>query len=128
MDSTAVLVVWDDWGGWYDHVPPPGPRTYGGLGFRVPLIAVSPYAKRGYVAHADYEFGSIVNFVENNWGLPSLGTTDVRAADFTNDFFDFTQSPRPYQTIQGALLARIFRRPAAVEPSGRRRISLSGAS
>lgn len=109
-DTTAILVVWDDWGGWYDHVPPPGPRSFGGLGFRVPLIAISPYAKRGYVSHAQYEFGSIVKFVENNWGLPRLGTTDVRAADFTGDFFDFAQSPRTFVPIQAKYSRAFFER------------------
>jgi phospholipase C len=106
-NSTAILIVWDDWGGWYDHVAPPGDRSFGGLGFRVPFIVVSPYAKRGYVTHAQYEFGSIVRFVEDNWGLPRLGTTDVRAADFANDVFDFTQSPRPFEPI-GAPYSRTY--------------------
>jgi phospholipase C len=98
-DSTAIVIVWDDWGGWYDHVPPPGHQNSGGLGFRVPMIIVSPYAKVGYVSHTQYEFGSIIKFVENNWGLPRLNTTDVRAADFTSDFFSFNGKPRPFVTI-----------------------------
>jgi phospholipase C len=97
--STAILIVWDDWGGWYDHVPPPGTHRSGGLGFRVPLLAVSAYARTGYVAHAQYEFGSIVRFVEDNWSLGRLGTTDQTSADFVNDFFDFTQKPRPFVPI-----------------------------
>jgi phospholipase C len=99
-NTTAILVVWDDWGGWYDHVAPPGPLHYGGLGFRVPLIAVAPYAKAGYISHNQYELGSIVRFVEDNWGLGSLGTTDRRAADFAGDFFDFAQQPRKFVPIQ----------------------------
>src|SRR5579871_3135689 len=98
--TTAIIVVWDDWGGWYDHVRPPGPQRSGGLGFRVPLIAVSPYAKDGYVSHSVYEFGSIVRFVEDNWSLGRLGTTDSTSADYTDDFFDFTQAPRAFQPIQ----------------------------
>jgi phospholipase C len=94
--STAIIVVWDDWGGWYDHVAPPLPVQFGGLGFRVPMLVVSPFAKRGYVMHADYEFGSILKVIEQNWGLPPLGTTDVRAASFINDAFDFGQSPRGF--------------------------------
>jgi phospholipase C len=97
--STVILIVWDDWGGWYDHVAPPGPREDGGLGFRVPMIVVSPYAKGGYISHERYEFGSIVRFVEDNWRLPRLGTTDVRAADFTKDFFDFSQKPRSFVPV-----------------------------
>ena len=57
-NTTAVVVVWDDWGGWYDHVAPPGTRRFGGLGFRVPAIFISPYSKDGYVAHDEYEFGA----------------------------------------------------------------------
>jgi phospholipase C len=97
--ETAILIVWDDWGGWYDHVAPPGPRRFGGLGFRVPLIVVSPYAKAGYVSHNEYEFGSIIRFVEDNWNLARLGTTDVRANDFVKDFFDFTRAPRKFKSI-----------------------------
>ena len=100
-NTTAIVIVWDDWGGWYDHVAPPGPRRYGGLGFRVPMIVVSPYAKSGYVSHRRYELGSIVRFVEDNWHLPQLGTTDVRAADFVDDFFDFTQPPRKFEPTAG---------------------------
>ncbi len=98
--STVVIVVWDDWGGWYDHVPPPAPIEYGGLGFRVPMLVVSPFAKRGYVMHSDYEFGSIIKLVEENWDLPSLGTTDERAASFVNDAFNFNQSPRSFTPLE----------------------------
>jgi len=97
--TTAILIVWDDWGGWYDHVAPPGARQYGGLGFRVPLLAVAPYAKTGYVAHTVYQLGSIVRFVEDNWELGRLGTTDVHSADFAGDFFDFSQNPRKFVPI-----------------------------
>jgi phospholipase C len=107
-NSTAILVVWDDWGGWYDHVAPPGPRRYGGLGFRVPLIAVSPYAKTGYVSHRQYEFGSIVRFVEENWNLGTLGTTDEISADFANDFFDFAQQPRQFAPIHAEYSKSFF--------------------
>ena len=93
--------MWDDWGGWYDHVRPPGRHRYGGLGFRVPLIVVSPFAKRGYISHTNYELGSIVRFIEDNWNLPRLGTTDATSADFVGDFFDFTQTPREYVPIRG---------------------------
>jgi phospholipase C len=95
-NTTAILVVLDDWGGWYDHVAPPGPFRSGGLGFRVPLLAISPYAKTGYVSHGVYQLGSIVRFVEDNWRLGRLGTTDETSADFVDDFFDFTQAPRKF--------------------------------
>ncbi|MEO9026253.1 MAG: alkaline phosphatase family protein [Candidatus Tumulicola sp.] len=96
--STAIVIVWDDWGGFYDHVPPPQ-LDYQGLGFRVPLMVVSPYAKKGYVSHTQYEFGSILKFVESTFGLPSLGTTDARANNLTN-VFNFQQAPRPFVPIK----------------------------
>jgi len=83
--NTAIFVVWDDWGGWYDHVPPPQ-LDANGLGIRVPLIVVSPFAKSGYVSHVQHEFGSILKFTEEQFGLPSLGTTDVRADDLSDCF------------------------------------------
>ncbi len=92
--TTAIVIVWDDWGGWYDHVAPPGSHRYGGLGFRVPMIVVSPYSRPGYVSHNTYEFGSIVKLVEENWQLPPLGTTDAHAPDFVRDFFDFSKARR----------------------------------
>jgi phospholipase C len=95
--STAILIVWDDWGGWYDHVPPPQLDVMG-LGFRVPLIVVSPYARHGYVTHVQHEFGSILHFTEETFGLPSLGTADARA-DALADCFDFTQAVTPLQPI-----------------------------
>jgi len=88
--STAIIVVWDDWGGWYDHVPPPQ-LDYSGLGFRVPMIVISPYAKQGYVSHKQYEFGSILRFVEDIWSLGRLDTTDTRANSIDEDF-DFTRA------------------------------------
>lgn len=107
--STAIIVVWDDWGGFYDHVSPPK-VDYQGLGFRVPLIAISAYAKKGHVSHAVYEFGSILRFAEDNWGLGTLHATDERAADFMNDFFSFSQEPRPFTPISAKYPADYFER------------------
>ncbi len=103
--TSAVIVVWDDWGGFYDHEPPPFFDQWGGLGFRVPMLVVSPYAreaypsKPGYISHTQYEFGSILKFVEDVWGLGSLGSTDERATSIV-DCFDFTQPPRSFTPIQ----------------------------
>jgi phospholipase C len=96
-NSTAIFITWDDWGGWYDHVIPPSVDMMG-LGFRVPLIVVSPYAKHGYVSHVTHEFGGFLKFIEEQFGLPSLNTRDAMSDDFS-DCFDFTQSPSPYQTV-----------------------------
>lgn len=87
-NDTALFVTWDDPGGWYDHVAPQQ-LDRNGLGFRVPLVVVSKYAKRGYVSHARHEYASLLKFLEYNWKLPSLGTTDRRADNLT-DFFDFS--------------------------------------
>jgi phospholipase C len=104
-NNTAILIVWDDWGGLYDHVRP-AQISSDGLGFRVPLIVVSPYAKAGYVSHVNHEFGSILHFTENIFGLPSLQTADARADDLA-DCFDFAQSPRAFQPIDAPAYRRI---------------------
>jgi|HubBroStandDraft_4_1064222.scaffolds.fasta_scaffold00035_17 phospholipase C len=96
-NSTAILVVWDDWGGWYDHVAPPQLDRMG-LGPRVPFIVISPWAKHHYVSHQQYEFGSILKFVEAAFALPSLRTTDDRAAGLA-DCFDFSQRPETFEPI-----------------------------
>jgi phospholipase C len=105
-NTTAIFVVWDDWGGVYDHVAPKQ-IDYQGLGFRVPMLVVSPYAKKGVVSHTQYEFGSIVKFVESTWSLGSLGTTDARANSL-GDAFDFSQSPRPFSPIQSKFSRSYF--------------------
>lgn len=90
--STAIVVLWDDWGGEYDHVPPPQ-LDWKGLGIRVPLLIVSAYSKPGYISHTQYEFGSILKFAEETFGLPSLYSTDARATSIS-DSFDFTKATR----------------------------------
>jgi phospholipase C len=96
-NDTAIFVMWDDWGGWYDHVRPKIYNSYE-LGFRVPLIVISPYAKHRHVSHVHYEFGSVLKFTERTFGLKSLGTTDVRAHDL-DDMFDFSQKPMKFKQI-----------------------------
>lgn len=115
--NTAIFIVWDDWGGWYDHVPPSSIANAYEYGFRVPLIVVSPYAKAAYVSHVNHDFGSILHFVEEVYGLPSLGYADARADDFL-DCFDFTQPPRTYQPVAAKYSARYFltRREPALDP------------
>ena len=94
-NSTAIFLLWDDWGGWYDHAPPPI-VDFDGLGVRVPLIVISPYSRRG-VAHTTYEFGSLLSFVEQNFGMPPLAHSDSRANPLGGgDVFDFNQPPRAY--------------------------------
>jgi phospholipase C len=96
-NTTAIFVVWDDWGGWYDHVTPQILNSYE-LGFRVPLIVISPYARVHNVSHVPHEFGSILKFTEKTFGLGSLGTTDERSDDLF-DCFDFNKQPAPFNPI-----------------------------
>ena len=91
-NSTVVFLLWDDFGGFYDHVPPPGLDIYG-LGPRVPLIIISPWVKQG-VVHTQYEFSSMLKFAETLYGLPALTQRDAQAADML-DAFNFTQTPLP---------------------------------
>jgi phospholipase C len=101
--STAIVVLWDDWGGEYDNVPPPQLDGQG-LGMRVPMLLISPYAKEtspsqpGYISHTQYEFGSVLRFIEDNWNLGRLGTSDTRANSII-DCFDFSQPPRTFTPI-----------------------------
>jgi phospholipase C len=109
-DSTAIVIVWDDWGGLYDN-DPPKQVAYGGLGFRVPAIVVSPYAKAGYISKTNYEFGSILRYVEDNWNLGRLKTSDTRAASII-DCFDYSQTPITFEPIESSLKKEYFIRRA----------------
>jgi phospholipase C len=105
-NDTVILVTWDDWGGWYDHAKPQIYNSYE-LGFRVPLVVISPYAKPGYVSHTRYEFGSILKFIEETFGLPPLDTTDVRANDL-DDCFNFGMRARRFKRIPAAYPGSYF--------------------
>jgi phospholipase C len=96
--TTAIFVAWDDFGGFYDHVPPPVLDKFG-LGPRVPLLVISPYALQGHISHTQYEFGSILKFIENRFGLPALTARDSAANDL-EDAFDFTQPARAPLVLQ----------------------------
>lgn len=114
-NNTVIFVTWDDWGGWYDHVSPPQLDNMG-LGFRVPLIVVSPFAKRAYVSHVQHEFGSILKFTEEQFGLPSLGTTDARADDLS-DCFNFGQRLEKFVPVKTRIPPTFFiHQPASSEP------------
>ena len=103
--DTAIIFTMDDFGGWYDHVPPP--RQYGcdaahpyGLGFRLPLIVISPYARPGFVFKEVSEQASIPRFIEKIFGATkTLSDLDPAAQDGqANDLmgaFDFNQAPLP---------------------------------
>ena len=95
--STAIFLTWDDYGGFYDHVPPPQVDGFG-FGIRVPLLVISPYAKRGVVDHRPGEFSSVLRFIEDNWGLGRLTHRDRDADNLSYDF-DFSQEPRPPEPL-----------------------------
>ena len=113
--NTAIIITWDDWGGWYDHVAPKvindGVSWGSGYvyGFRVPLVIVSPYAKAKYISHVTHDFGSILNFIETTYGMPSgsLGYADAYADDLS-DCFNLTQSPITFQTVPAPVDAAHF--------------------
>jgi phospholipase C len=92
-NTTAVFVTWDDYGGFYDHVPPPGLDQFG-LGPRVPLLIISPYVKPGFISKTEYELSSFLTFVERRFQLEPLTARDANANDM-EDSFDFTQNPSP---------------------------------
>ena len=109
-DHVAILFTYDDFGGWYDHVAPP--RQYGcdavrpyGLGFRLPAIIISPYAKKGYIMKSVADQASLPKFVETVFGLQSLNSLDPAAQDGPDandllDAFDFTQLPNAPVVLQ----------------------------
>ncbi len=123
-NNTAIIIMYDDWGGWYDHVVPPqiaDPRTgaFEGLGIRTPLIVVSPYSKHNYVSHAQHEVASSLHFIEKIFGLTSIAsyTADARA-DSLDDMFDFTQSPSVFKPIPTTLtVTSIMQQKPATKPA-----------
>jgi len=118
--DTAIIITWDDWGGWYDHVSPAAPTGPGVIssyeyGLRVPLIVVSPYAKAAYVSHQVNDFGSILKFIEGTFGLsnvaPGASPAYADATSVTGDLsdcFDFNQTPLTFQTIPAPMDAKYF--------------------
>jgi phospholipase C len=91
--TTVIVLTWDDFGGFYDHVPPPTVDFYG-LGIRVPLIVISPYVREGIVSHTVYEPASVLQLIETRYKLKPLTNRDVIANSLL-DMFDFSQSPAP---------------------------------
>jgi len=117
--DTAIVITWDDWGGWTDHEPPPSlgnlpcvssncPASYQ-FGFRVPLIVVSAYTPAGFIDDTQLDFGSILRMIEGINQAPegALGFADQRATSDLQEFFTLT-APRPYVTIPAALDANFF--------------------
>jgi phospholipase C len=90
--STAVVLTWDDFGGFYDHVPPPHVDLYG-MGPRVPALIISPWAKRGFIDNRTMEFSSVFRLIETIFDLPPLTARDANAYDMLSAF-DFHQTPQ----------------------------------
>jgi phospholipase C len=96
-ERSAFLWSYDDWGGWYDHVPPPQVDE-DGYGFRVPALLVSPYAKKGHIESTVMDYTSALKFIEENWDIPPLAERDANANSIITAF-DFDQPPRPAKFI-----------------------------
>jgi len=114
--DTAIIITWDDWGGWYDHEPPtilPGVEGDYQYGFRVPMIVVSAYTPQGYVDNTRHDFGSILRFIEYNFsnlGLTEgeLGFADSRSTSDLREFFNPFRGPRPFKPIAAPKNADFF--------------------
>ena len=112
-ENTAILITWDDWGGWYDHEKPTvmalpeGDYQYG---FRVPLLVVSAYTPAGYINNNRHDFGSILRFIEQNFGIAegALNFADARAKNDLTGFFDLALAPRVFHTIRAPKSASFF--------------------
>jgi phospholipase C len=107
-NNTAIVVLWDDWGGWYDHVAPPQLDAMG-LGFRVPMMLISPWSKHNYVSHVQHEMASVDKLIESVWGIAPMAAADTRA-DALDDCFDFTQTPAPFRAFSTKRRAADFLR------------------
>ena len=111
--DTAIVITWDDWGGWYDHVAPPvltGPQGSYQQGFRVPLLVVSAYTPPAYVSNVPHDFGSILRFIQGVFHIPegSLGFADERADSDLHLFFDFQRATPAFKVIPAPLDADFF--------------------
>jgi phospholipase C len=112
--NTVLVITWDDYGGFYDHVPPPQVDQYG-YGPRVPTLVISPYARPGHIDHTTYDFTSVLRFIEERHGLPALTARDKNANSLAHSL-DLSQKPTPRFIISGPL-----RRPQLRPGPGARR-------
>ncbi|HCF99720.1 MAG TPA: hypothetical protein DEV93_04160 [Chloroflexi bacterium] len=120
---TAIILTWDDFGGFYDHVKPPVGSTPADMyGFRVPAIVISPYARHGYVDHSFYSFPSMLRFAEKVFGLKAVGKIDGQANDMAKAF-DFSAAPRSAAVLPERSC------PASTLPTGRpKKTYIAGAA
>ena len=113
--NTAIFITWDDWGGWYDHEPPtilPAPEGDYQYGFRVPLIVVSAYTPAAFIDNERHDFGSILRFIENNFGITegALNFADARAKNDLTGFFSLAKSPRSFKIVRTSKTGEFFLR------------------
>jgi phospholipase C len=137
-EKTALIWVYDEHGGWYDHVPPQPavkpdnvppallagdiPGSYDYTGFRVPCCVVAARAKKDYVSHQTFDHTSILKLVETKWNLPALTYRDANAHNML-DFFDLTAKKPPFADPPTLTPPKNpFSSPAALPPG-----SLTGA-
>ena len=115
--SSLFVLLWDDWGGWYDHVLPPSVDA-NGYGMRVPALFMSPYASAGRIDSTTYDFTSVLRFIEDNWQLQPMTARDA-AANSVGTALDFTSTPRA-PILPGPVY------PANAQPNPRARVALLG--
>jgi phospholipase C len=125
--STVLVINFDEWGGFFDHVPPPtapipaatavAGDVDGRLGFRVPLLVISPLAREGFLSHEIFDHTSILRMVEGRWGPAPLSVRDATANNLA-DVLDFRQSPRvpPAFTVPAGPFGGAC--PVAARPAG----------
>lgn len=120
--DTAIFITYDDYGGWYDHVPPPKIDRWG-PGARVPLLVISPWAKKAFVDHTQYDTTSLLKFIETRWNLTPLGTRDAATNDLSNAF-DFAQTP-PADTAPNSALGQDQPSPVLASPNANENVLIS---
>ena len=120
--TTAVIVVWDDWGGFYDHEPPPFFDNAGGLGFRVPMLVVSPWARRGGLGRRLRQPQAVRvrqhPAIHRGYLRPQSHRHDGRARDQHLGLLRFQAKPRRFTPISSEILAHLLRTPAGVGETG----------
>jgi phospholipase C len=115
---TAIVLTWDEWGGFYDHVPPPQPDRFG-LGVRVPMLVISPWAKPR-VDHTVYDFTSVLKFIDQDFGMPLLTAREAGENSLRNAFQFTHPLPRwtaPIKTCPAVSPAELQATGKDVDPS-----------
>jgi phospholipase C len=115
--NSAILLTWDDSGGWFDHVAPPQGPDGTTWGFRLPIVAISAWSRSNYdparphatpyVSHAVRESTAIVKFIEKNWALGNMGQRDATDDDLS-DMFDYTRAV-PVPPLSEASIEKLIR-------------------